>query len=330
MVRRTVVLHVGPHKTGTTALQRFWQENREHLARDGILYPGPGDAHHRLAHDLLGWPPKKFDREKLLKTCATWPGDMIILSSEDFSFFDVDQFRRLCELLGGNDIRVAYFLRRIPDALYSFWIETIKQGRSATFAGLADGFPGNQTSGQAHFDPLTQLRTLDDVFGRDAVDVFSYDMIRASDRDILDAFSDRYIKAAMPAVGLKKKNVTPNLARIELARQVNKRQAAGDPDRWNSYGFRMLMKRMRERPIPWFNDFKACVLDEAVPYHFEDRALADYNTAVIDLVGDRFVGDQDAAIAHYTATGGRDHLYVPANALLNKAFGARLDELAAS
>ncbi|WP_435168770.1 hypothetical protein [Falsirhodobacter sp. 1013] len=330
MIRKTVLLHVGPHKTGTTALQRFWQENREHLARNGVLYPGPGDAHHRLAYDLLGWPTRRFDRAKILAACAAAPENMVILSSEDFSFFNADQFRRLRDLLHGSDIRVAYFLRRIPDALHSFWIETIKQGRSATFAELADGFPANQISGQAYFDPLMQLRTLEEVFGMDALDVFSYDMIRTSDGDILDAFSDRYFTAKMPAIGLKKKNVTPSLARVELTRQVNKRQAAPNPGGWNSYGFRMLMKRMRERPIPWFNDFKACVAEEAVPYRFEDHALEAISSAVIDLVGDRFVGDRDMAISHYRSRGGRDYLYVPADARLNRTFGDHLDQLATS
>ena len=35
----TIYLHIGPHKTGTTAIQRMADENRAVLARHGILYP---------------------------------------------------------------------------------------------------------------------------------------------------------------------------------------------------------------------------------------------------------------------------------------------------
>jgi hypothetical protein len=35
----TVYLHIGPHKTGTSAIQRMADENRATLARCGILYP---------------------------------------------------------------------------------------------------------------------------------------------------------------------------------------------------------------------------------------------------------------------------------------------------
>lgn len=54
-------LHVGTHKTGTTAIQRFSNKNKEELKRQGILYPsvspvGPGnnEAHHFLAHVIAG------------------------------------------------------------------------------------------------------------------------------------------------------------------------------------------------------------------------------------------------------------------------------------
>ncbi|MDB6455123.1 hypothetical protein [Falsirhodobacter sp. 20TX0035] len=328
-MRRTILLHVGPHKTGTTALQRFWQENRDHLARNGVLYPGQDDAHHALAHDLLGWKVRKFDRDKLLAACAEIECDTVILSSEDFSFLNTDQLRRLRNLLEGHEVRVVYFLRRIPDALYSFWQETIKQGRSATFAEVADGFPANQTSGQAFFDPVTQLRGITEVFGHNVLDVFSYDVIRGSRTDILGAFSQRYLTGELPHAGLKKKNAAPSLAKIELARQINQRRTGRDWG-WDSHGFRQLLKRMDRDPIPWFEDFKASVIEQAVPYRFDEQALDPVREEVKALVGDRFVCDADDALSRYGSPTDRKHLYVPAKAPLNKTFRKRLDRLAAS
>ena len=52
-------LHIGSHKTGTTAIQHFAAQNRDHLAKQGLLYPpvGPKGAPARRNHMLVfgGW-----------------------------------------------------------------------------------------------------------------------------------------------------------------------------------------------------------------------------------------------------------------------------------
>src|SRR6266508_5870907 len=49
-------LHIGRQKTGTTAIQRFFDQNRERLKEIGVCYPLAvpfgGIAHHGLAHAL--------------------------------------------------------------------------------------------------------------------------------------------------------------------------------------------------------------------------------------------------------------------------------------
>jgi hypothetical protein len=40
----SLVLHIGPHKTGTTAIQRFCDRNRDRLAKAGFWYPRSGSA----------------------------------------------------------------------------------------------------------------------------------------------------------------------------------------------------------------------------------------------------------------------------------------------
>lgn len=56
-------LHLGTHKTGTTALQSFSVENRDALWQQGCWYPdfapvaqGPRDGHHALAHAFSAQP----------------------------------------------------------------------------------------------------------------------------------------------------------------------------------------------------------------------------------------------------------------------------------
>jgi hypothetical protein len=52
-----ILIHVGPWKTGSTALQRFFGLNRNVLESHGILYPSGVigiDAHHELPILITG------------------------------------------------------------------------------------------------------------------------------------------------------------------------------------------------------------------------------------------------------------------------------------
>jgi hypothetical protein len=44
-----VLVHVGFHKTGTTALQSAFASTRPELLAAGVLYPGELRSHHRAA-----------------------------------------------------------------------------------------------------------------------------------------------------------------------------------------------------------------------------------------------------------------------------------------
>src|SRR4029453_10824750 len=52
---KRAILHVGTHKTGTTAIQRTLAENTDYFAKNGIHWPmfGRGPAHHLLSTSTL-------------------------------------------------------------------------------------------------------------------------------------------------------------------------------------------------------------------------------------------------------------------------------------
>src|SRR5207248_9700162 len=90
--QRRVLLHVGLHKTGTTALQLFLSNSAEHLQAQGVVYPRSGRppestaGHHNIAWQLAG--DRRFRSsagtlDDVASEIASWPGDAI-LSSEDF------------------------------------------------------------------------------------------------------------------------------------------------------------------------------------------------------------------------------------------------------
>src|SRR5215475_7019106 len=68
MARRICYVHVGPHKTGTTSIQWFLQENGPALLAHGYFVPESETkrgAHHALAEGLTGLDVGE-DREPLV------------------------------------------------------------------------------------------------------------------------------------------------------------------------------------------------------------------------------------------------------------------------
>lgn len=137
-----VVLHVGTHKTGSTALQHCFAANRKQLARHGIFYPEVtrGDtAHHGLAalwhHELAGYEPRGGSEaawHALARKYRDAEGTLV-LSSEEFSrAFDPDamDYEAIRGFLADFErIDLICLLRDQLSFLQSAWVQVAKVSR---------------------------------------------------------------------------------------------------------------------------------------------------------------------------------------------------------
>lgn len=64
---RTRLLHIGPMKTGTTAVQAAASSRREQLLANGVRYPGPWFNHRRQIGALTGWSVDVWRRSGKLR-----------------------------------------------------------------------------------------------------------------------------------------------------------------------------------------------------------------------------------------------------------------------
>lgn len=132
---KTLYLHVGPHKTGSSYLQLKLLHGRETLESNGISYPDSFFhvyGHHYLYVDMF----RKNNSAAFLneiKEINDYPGD-VILSSENFSTQPEIFFRKIKELFSYDEIKVIYFYRAPSDRIYSYWQEQIKHGSHLTFS----------------------------------------------------------------------------------------------------------------------------------------------------------------------------------------------------
>jgi hypothetical protein len=132
-----LTIHIGPHKTGTTALQTAFAGGARALVRAGVLYPRVcwhHPAQHRLAFagkrralpGRGGVPDFETELARLAVALRRSRADRALISSEEFFAWPETAIARLAEL-PVDRITVATFLRRPDDFLVSCFNQKVRQ-----------------------------------------------------------------------------------------------------------------------------------------------------------------------------------------------------------
>lgn len=173
MAKRRLYIHVGPHKTGTTSIQRGLVANREALKALGYHYPEVGfiyDGHHNLVFDINAmdkFVPVLGGLEQLVEFAKGSQGH-IILSSETFdNIVTRPPLEKLKTALGEwFDIHIIGYLRPQTELLQSLWKTEVR------FEGLYDNFEVWLPKAMERWAFLKYdewLSVFVDVFGKDNV-----------------------------------------------------------------------------------------------------------------------------------------------------------------
>jgi hypothetical protein len=142
----TRLLHIGPHKTGTTAIQGALHLARERLAAEGVVYPGLGrqPLWPILAVTgqpaLLGGPrPDISHWDHLVRDVCAAGHRRVVLSSEFFAEADDVTARRVIADLGGARVHVVVTLRSLTRILPSQWQQYLQNGFHFRYLEWLDG-----------------------------------------------------------------------------------------------------------------------------------------------------------------------------------------------
>ncbi len=147
---RTVFLHIGAPKTGTSAIQTALVRNRERLEANGLIYPGdnerawPGEAGSgnalRLAQMLIEersalWR-EYIARRQVRRLLRKYPTYSVIYSSEFFSKCSTERLAPFIEFIreNGADVKVIYYVRHLVDHAISTYSQAVRGG------GMVQGF----------------------------------------------------------------------------------------------------------------------------------------------------------------------------------------------
>ncbi|MBD8870868.1 hypothetical protein [Nocardioides donggukensis] len=136
----THLLHIGPQKTGSTAVQSALNRERAALLEHGWVYPGRrGRPVHAAAAGLgfsapHGGPaPRMEDWDELLAEIREAGERGVVISHEAFGRATDEQARRVVEELGGSRPHVIAVARRYDRLLPSQWQQRVKVGDQRTY-----------------------------------------------------------------------------------------------------------------------------------------------------------------------------------------------------
>ncbi len=183
-------IHIGTHKTGSTALQHFLLINRAKLQEHGFLYPETGlkDAgHHKIA-----WASRSKDTfpqlNKLMQLVRGEANKLkcpnIILSSEEFEFGrDINHLKTA---LAGDNCKIIVFLRRQDTLLESEYNQHVKMHLTKYSHSIFKFHFDHDFNQRFNYKYLCNLWT--HKFGQEAMSVVSYDNCSREPQGIFKEF----------------------------------------------------------------------------------------------------------------------------------------------
>lgn len=294
-----IVLHVGPHKTGSTALQHMLATNRRLLARYGIHYPITGldgAAHQDVARACWG-----KDSSLLVELANEMAEhDTVFISSELISALDKKGVARLKSAFGETQVEIIYVIRRLPNLLASHWRELIKHGQKLSFEEYLENAVVD--TGRPNLVPPMPMLHLDRLcgfFGSDGLRILCYDARNTEVENYGQDFVDDIFGIGHEeAFRTKQLNTTAPDWQVELGRHMNilGNAALNYPQRLNLR--KKLFERMADDALDWMPDF-AAQYDAAVPINLSDQTdwIAQEQEAVVQMYGSRFVDPVESYLA---------------------------------
>ena len=239
--KKTIYIHIGTPKTGTTSIQNYLASNSDLLSKKGCLVPASSRrylANHTLLANYcinkttitevsirngiyterqLRVFRKKF-KNKLSAEIRNFTGSKIIFSSEQCyeNLKTQDEIQKLKDLFSdlNVDIKIIVYIREQADMLCSLYSTRMRGGKTFEMPDI------NEFAGNDVFNYNERLKLWEKVFGIENIILRIFDRSKMIDNDIVSDFT--------MALGLEKVGFVPqylneklNAAQCEFLRLIN-------------------------------------------------------------------------------------------------------------
>ena len=189
-----LVLHIGSHKTGSTAIQRSLADATDSLLARGILYPRAGRrgvGHAQLANELVNTNGPLMaipSHLGLIEEVRASRPSTLLLSAEGFtnkgSARPAGWVRGLCEALEPQDLRIVGYVRPQWECLESTYADRVRVG--IVWAPFAEWLEG-ALEGESDFDYIRRFAPWREEFA-ERLEIRLYAAPSLSGRDAVDDF----------------------------------------------------------------------------------------------------------------------------------------------
>ena len=304
----STLLHIGPQKTGSTAIQAAFHARRADLAEHGVAYPGDAAKPVRAFQAGLGFgmgrggvPPRKAAWRSFRREIEEAADLRVLVSLESMGRLRDERLDRVVTELGGAQPHVVAVARRYDRLLPSQWQQRLKAGERRSYDAWLRRVLDPEPSGVGHPDSHSLwlphhtahlVRRWADRVGADNVTVV---IAREGDRQrVLTAFESLLglPHGFLPTVE-NAANRSLSLQEAELLRAGNEAFAsipkATDRD-WHTLISRGLVPALVKRPLPEGHDPLPPLPDWARELVEE---LSDQRIDELPRLGVRLVGDLD-------------------------------------
>ncbi len=230
------IVHIGPPKTGTTAVQSALFLRQADLPAYGVAYPGRR-RHERAAVSAaaLAWVPHGYppDIEKqwqwLVDEVRASTADRVVVSSEIFSLAPEARIPGIVEDLGGPGLQVVITMRPLARMLPSQWQQSIQNNEVADYASWLERLVGPGAVPDPYTDALWHHYRVDRLVNRWGAHVGEENVtlvvLDPDDRPMLLATFEKLL--GLPAGFLEpapdEKNVSMPYPGVEVLRAFNRR-----------------------------------------------------------------------------------------------------------
>lgn len=122
-----VVIHGGPHKTGTTSFQALMASWRVRLLEAGVFYPDSPKGHHSAILNTKSPAWESSGLREAVEAARAAGAHTLLMSAEVVCSVGVSGFRRLAESLDDCDLAFLFVFRHWSTFLPSRWAQNCKR-----------------------------------------------------------------------------------------------------------------------------------------------------------------------------------------------------------
>lgn len=244
---KKLYLHIGPHKTGSTALQSLLAKNIRGLEASGVSFITAfscGLTAHSLADALS---TNQFLRVELaLNEVNAMPTDLII-SSENFCRLNEDQISFLSKSLSDFHVELIYYIRNPARRLQSAWQEWVKHGYRFTFPEYIAARVANFTN-DPEINDSVRIKRWKKSYPEADLAIYSYDDIP----DIPTHFFANHTRLELDCEGTPiRENIGTDIGTTEAQRASSSAHRILLQDQRANLEFEQEFNQISQRIIEW-------------------------------------------------------------------------------